>query len=61
MIVQLMLSCMLMLLPNRNGKIIIVASENQLQQALQAAKPGDEIVILPFLFGSSISIHDSIN
>ena len=56
MIVQLMLSCMLMLLPNRNGKIIIVASENQLQQALQAAKPGDEIVIKAGTYFGNFSI-----
>ena len=56
MIVQLMLSCMLILLPNSNGKIIIVTSENQLQQALQAAKPGDEIVIKAGTYFGNFSI-----
>lgn len=45
MIGQLMISFMMLMLSNSSGKIITVSSENQLQQALHIAKPGDEIVV----------------
>ena len=54
--IQLLIWFMVFLMPNNNGKIITVATENQLHQALQAARPGDEIIIKAGSYSGNFSI-----
>ncbi len=61
MITQLIISFMLLLLPHTDGKTIIVTSENQLQQALQAAKPGDHIVIKAGNYFGNFTIPETVS
>lgn len=56
-----MISFIALILSNSSGKIIAVSSENQLQQALQIAKPGDEIVVKSGTYFGNFIIPSTTN
>lgn len=61
MISPFILSMMLLFVSGNTGKIITVSSDNQLQQALQIAKPGDKIVVKAGIYFGNFTIPTTAN